>query len=280
MKGYKGTNLDMTCQGHKFKIGKTYEDSGEIKLCEKGFHFCEYPLDVLQYYSPSFSKFFEVEADGVSEEKSGDSKKVCKKISLKVELSLSSLIEAAVKFVFEKADWSNKTQTEKEMGAASATGVKGAASATGWNGAASATGEGGAASATGEGGAASATGWNGAASATGEGGAALATGWNGAASATGEGGAASATGEGGAALATGWRGAASAMGEEGVACAHGFEGRAKASLGNWIVLSEWENKDGKWKRTLVKAFQVDGKKIKADTYYFLKDGKAKIWREK
>jgi hypothetical protein len=70
------------------------------------------------------------------------------------------------------------------------------------------------------------------------------------------------------------------MGEEGVACAHGFEGRAKASLGNWIVLSEWENKDGKWKRTLVKAFQVDGKKIKADTYYFLKDGKAKIWREK
>ena len=208
MKGYKGTNLDMTCQGHKFKIGKTYEDSGEIKLCEKGFHFCEYPLDVLQYYSPSFSKFFEVEADGVSEEKSGDSKKVCKKISLKVELSLSSLIEAAVKFVFEKADWSNKTQTEKEMGAASA------------------------------------------------------------------------TGEGGAASATGVNGAASAMGEEGVACAHGFEGRAKASLGNWIVLSEWENKDGKWKRTLVKAFQVDGKKIKADTYYFLKDGKAKIWREK
>ena len=235
MKGYKGTNLDMTCQGHKFKIGKTYEDSGEIKLCEKGFHFCEYPLDVLQYYSPSFSKFFEVEADGVSEEKSGDSKKVCKKISLKVELSLSSLIEAAVKFVFEKADWSNKTQTEKEMGAASATGEGGAASATGERSAASATGEGGAASATG---------------------------WNGAASATGEGG------------------AASAMGEEGVACAHGFEGRAKASLGNWIVLSEWENKDGKWKRTLVKAFQVDGKKIKADTYYFLKDGKAKIWREK
>ena len=226
MKGYKGTNLDMTCKGHKFKIGKTYEDSGEIKLCEKGFHFCEYPLDVLQYYSPSFSKFFEVEADGVSEEKSGDSKKVCKKISLKVELSLSSLIESAVKFVFEKADWSNKTQTEKEMGAASATGWRGAASATGWNGAASATGE------------------------------------------------------GGAALATGWNGAASAMGEEGVACAHGFEGRAKASLGNWIVLSEWENKDGKWKRTLVKAFQVDGKKIKADTYYFLKDGKAKIWREK
>ena len=235
MKGYKGTNLDMTCQGHKFKIGKTYEDSGEIKLCEKGFHFCEYPLDVLQYYSPSFSKFFEVEADGVSEEKSGDSKKVCKKISLKVELSLSSLIEAAVKFVFEKADWSNKTQTEKEMGAASATG------------------------------------WRGAASATGERSAALAT---------GEGGAALATGEGGAASATGVNGAASAMGEEGVACAHGFEGRAKASLGNWIVLSEWENKDGKWKRTLVKAFQVDGKKIKADTYYFLKDGKAKIWREK
>lgn len=92
----------------------------------------------------------------------------------------------------------------------------------------------------------------------------------------GEGG--HATGYQGAASATGDRGAASATGEQSIACAHGINGKAKASLGNWIVLSEWKNKVNlttyAWKRKNVKAFLVDGDKIKEDIYYTLKDGKA------
>jgi hypothetical protein len=140
-------------------------------------------------------------------------------------------------------------------GAASATGARGAASATGWSGAASATGESGAASATGARGAASATGARGAASAT------------------GESGAASATGESGAASATGASGAASATGKDGTAIALGINGKASGSLGNFLVVAEWKITAGAWKRVAMGKVRVDGKRIKADTFYSLKNGK-------
>ena len=108
----------------------------------------------------------------------------------------------------------------------------------------------------------------GAASATGEGGAASATGLSGAASATGEGGAASATGLRGAASATGLRGAASAGHETAIAVAWGPSGRAKGVLGAHIVCAEWRN----GKLVDAKMAVVDGNKIKADTYYMLKNG--------
>jgi hypothetical protein len=140
-------------------------------------------------------------------------------------------------------------------------------------GAASATGTRGAASATGTRGAASATGRSGAASATGTRGAASATGWRGAASATGTRGAASATGTSGAASATGTSGAASATGKYGTACALGIESKASGALGNFLVLAEWKSVNGKWKRVAMGLAKVDGKKIKADTFYKLKGGK-------
>ena len=91
--------------------------------------------------------------------------------------------------------------------------------------------------------------------------------------ATGYRGAASATGYQGAASATGDRGAASATGYQSIACAHGVYGKAKASLGNWIVCSEWETKEEKWSRKNVKAGLIDGETLKPDTYYVLRDGK-------
>ena len=96
---------------------------------------------------------------------------------------------------------------------------------------------------------------------------------SGAASATGWRGAASATGVSGAASATGVSGAASATGKDGTAMSVGPEGVASASLGNFIILAEWKIVANQWKRVAMGLAKVDGKRIKADTAYQLKDGK-------
>ena len=159
MKAYKGFDENLKCKDFQYEIGKAYEEP-EAKLCEKGFHACEYPLDVFEYYAPgNMSRYCEVDLDDVSDKKSNkDSKRCGKKIAVKAEIGIAGLVKAAVKYTMEKAIPENSKH---------ATGWRGAASATGWRGAASATGCQGAASATGDQGAASATGWQGAASATG-----------------------------------------------------------------------------------------------------------------
>ncbi len=47
--GFKGFNAYMTCLGFKFEEGKTYEEDVELKVCNRGFHFCESPFSVLSY---------------------------------------------------------------------------------------------------------------------------------------------------------------------------------------------------------------------------------------
>ncbi|RJO62638.1 MAG: hypothetical protein C4542_03050, partial [Dehalococcoidia bacterium] len=229
IKGYKGFDKNLQCRGFQYEIGKEYK-CDSVSICERGFHFCEHPLDVFGYYDPTTSRFAEVEGGGKTERLDSDSKIACTEIAIKGEIGLSAIVQAAIDFTFLRCKKTVKGgHSTGYRGAASATGDSGAASATGNRGAASATGDRGAASATGDSGAASATGDRGAASATGDSGAASATGNSGAASATGDSGAASATGYRGAASATGDSGAASATGDRGAASATGYRGAASAT---------------------------------------------------
>ena len=253
MKVYKATDKDMKCLGFQYEIGKTAEVDGDAKLCERGLHACEMPLDVLGYYAPGDgSRYFEAELEDVSDEMhSDDTKRVGKKLTLSAEIGIPGLVKAQVEYVKAQCDFDNaikKANREKKN------------HSTGWSGAASATGESGAASATGERGAASATGWSGAASATGE---------RGAASATGERGAASATGWRGAASATGWSGAASATGNGCVAMATGFCGRVMGEIGNAVVCVE-RKKNGDISAIL--SAIVDGETLKPGVWYTVKNG--------
>lgn len=76
-----------------------------------------------------------------------------------------------------------------------------------------------------------------------------------------------------AATNTGDRSAASVEGKESIAIATGIEGKARGTLGCWIVVTEWfQNEEDDWYIKDVKSTKVDGEKIKADTYYMLKDG--------
>ena len=74
------------------------------------------------------------------------------------------------------------------------------------------------------------------------------------------------------AATTGNEAHAEVSGKESIASSLGIEGKAKGAPGCWIVCAEWENKNEGWHIKCVKAAAVDGEKIKADTWYMLKDG--------
>lgn len=198
MKAYKGFNHDMTCRGFQYEEGKTYEEDA-AELCEKGFHACEAPLDVLTYYPPvddsgNMSKYHVVELDEVSEKRDDDDTKRCaKKITIGAELNLFGLAKAHVEWVKEQIDH-DKDKSDN--------------------------------------------------------------------------------GDRSAATNTGYRSAATARGKDSVAIAWGIESKAKAALGSYIVLAEWvEDENGDYTLKCAKMHKVDGKTIKPDTFYMLKDGK-------
>ena len=74
------------------------------------------------------------------------------------------------------------------------------------------------------------------------------------------------------AATTGNRAHAEVSGEESIAASLGIEGKARGALGCWIVCAEWGRKNDGWHIKCVKAAAVDGERIKADTWYMLKDG--------
>ena len=235
MKAYKATDKDMKCRGFQYELGKTEEVDGDAKLCERGLHVCEMPLDVLGYYAPGDgSRYFEAELEDVSDEMhSDDTKRVGKKLTLSAEIGIPGLVKAQVEYVKAQCDFDNvikKANSEKKN---HATGNRGAASATGWRGAASATGE------------------------------------SGAASATGDRGAASATGNSGAASATGNRGAASATGKYCVAMTTGFFGRVMGDIGNAIVCVERSDNGD---IAAILSGIVDGETLKPGVWYTVKNG--------
>lgn len=136
---YKGTDKDMKCRSFQFELGKEYEET-EAVLCEKGFHGCEYPLDVFAHYAPADSRFFVADLDGVTEEEAeGDSKRSGTKIKLRAEIGIAGIVKAAVEYIKEKAE-SSKKQTGNRS-AATNTGDYSVATNTGWHSAAAADGK-------------------------------------------------------------------------------------------------------------------------------------------
>jgi len=60
---YKTFNGDLACKnGFQYEVGKTYtiEEGTELKMCENGFHCCEFALNCIEYYGPT-SRFCEVQ---------------------------------------------------------------------------------------------------------------------------------------------------------------------------------------------------------------------------
>jgi hypothetical protein len=309
IKAYKAFDKDLSCRGFKYEVGKEYEETGDIKACEKGFHACPYPLDVFSYYTPAGSRFCEVEQSGKIDDSESD--KVCSsKIRIGAELDIRGLVKAAVSYVKERCtnecnaepgkpatagDYGAATAgdcgaaTAGDYGAATAgdygaatAGNRGAATAgnrgaaTAGNRGAATAGNRGAATAGNRG---AATAGNRGAATAGDCGAATAgdcgaaTAGNCGAATAGNRGAATA-GDCGAATA-GDYGAATARGKastgyNGLSVARGENVQVKGGIGAILVIAE--ERDDTYDIVDWKAVVVDGEVVKADTWYRLENG--------
>jgi len=93
MKGYKVFNPDWECRGFQFEVGKTYELSGEISLCNRGFHFCLRLNDCFNYYNfNSNNKVAEIEFNE-NNVIHGEDKSVTGKITIVKELSWFEVLQ-------------------------------------------------------------------------------------------------------------------------------------------------------------------------------------------
>ena len=149
MKAYKGFDKDLKCRGFQYEVGKEYEEANAA-LCKKGFHACENPLDTFRYYRPTDSRYCEVDVDDNGERNSTDSKVCGKHIKISAEIGLKGVINAGVRFVFDKCEsateenasgWSGNAAASGNLGNAAASGERGTAVVTGFAGRATALGE-------------------------------------------------------------------------------------------------------------------------------------------
>ena len=99
IKSYKAFDENMRCRGFQYEVGKEYDMNGDIECCKRGFHACESPMEVWDYYDMLTSRFAEVEQSGkISAE--GRTTKICSShIKIKAELKLADIINIGVEWL-------------------------------------------------------------------------------------------------------------------------------------------------------------------------------------
>ena len=242
---YKGTDKDMKCHGgFQYELGKMYTDDGAIRCGGRGFHSCKAPLDVFRYFAPNKSRYFACLVGGTVDEDTADSKIASSELELKAEIGIPGLVKAHIEYVkahttTEHTD--HKQATAGDYGAATA-GDYGAATARACG--AATAGDRGAATA-GDYGAATA----------GDSGAATARDYG-----------AATAGDRGAATSRG----SVTVGVNGTGLVRGNGVKIRGGLGAILVIAEEE--ENSYDLAHWKAVVVDGKTVKADTWYKLMNG--------
>ena len=292
--GFKGFKKDMTCRGFQYEEGKTYTMDDEPECCEKGFHFCEYPLDCLHYYEARESVYHKVEATGKTDKgNNGDDTKIAtNEIKIGARLSWRDIAEASIEFVMKHAKKGGKGANKRtDYSVSSNTGDNSVSSNTGYYSVSSNTGNYSVSSNTGNYSVSSNTGNYSVSSNTGNYSVSSNTGDNSVSSNTGYYSVSSNTGDNSVSSNTGYKSVSSNTGnysvssntgyksvskntgKNGIASSLGVYGRASGKIGTWLVLAEWIEKGWEHELKGVKTVKVDGKKIKEDTLYQLVDGK-------
>ena len=128
---FKGFDKDFTCRGFQFEVGKTYVHDGKVEACEGGFHACEYPLDIWNYYAPSESRFASVKQSGQISRHSEATKIASAKITIEAEIKLPDLIQRAVEWIVAQTKSDVKSAESGDMSASTNTGYRSVSTSTG-----------------------------------------------------------------------------------------------------------------------------------------------------
>ncbi len=249
MNTFKGFDKDLKCRDFQYEIGGEYEED-RAEECVCGFHACEHPLDVLGYYPPvDGNRYCEVEQSG--DTSIGNDKIASTKIKIGAEIGIQGLIKAAFKYTKERC-------TNNEMGGYSSALTGGDRSAL--TGGYSSALTGGDRSALTGGDSSALTG--GYSSALTGGDSSALTGGN-----------SSALTGGDSSALTGGNSSALTGGDNSVVYGNGKDAKVRGGIGAILALAEY---DEDWNFIKNHVRTVDGKKIKADTYYMLKNGR---WTE-
>ena len=239
IKSYKGFDKNLRCRDFQYKIGGIYEMDGEIKVCNRGFHACESPFDVFDYYTMIDSRFCEVEQDGnISKEDRGT--KICSsKIKIKAELKLADMINLGI-------EWLKEITLPEKIKTSIKDNSSGNYAQIGSSGDGAKIGS---------------------------------SGNNAQIGSSGNNAKIGSFGDGAKIGSSGNNAKIDSTGKDCVIMCAGINSVAKASKGSWITLSEWSYSEGKQRYIpiCVKTEFVDGEKIKADTYYSLKGGVFVEW---
>ena len=202
---YKGFDKDFKCRGFQYEVGNTYETDDDIACCNRGFHACESPMEVFDYYDMLTSRFAEVEQSGKIDKEAASTKTCSSRIKIKAELKLADIINLGVEWLKEITSPSKiEANNTSNDGDSAKIGSSGDYAQIGSSGDYAQIGS---------------------------------------------------------------------SGQDSVIMCAGHDSKAKAAIGSWITLAEWKRIEDVWKPICVKTEQVDGKRIKADAYYRLIDGK-------
>ena len=239
IKAYKGFNPDFTCREMQYEVGKGYEMPEDgIKVCKKGFHACESPLEVLDHYfltnKGEMCCFAEVEQSG-SIDREENSTKVCSsRIKVKAELRFGDLIKAGVEWLKEvtKSDKIDDRALSDNGGYSARIGSSGDSARIGSSGDYAQIGSSGYSARIGS------------------------------------------SGDSARIGSSGDSAQIDSTGEDSVICCAGHGSRVRAKLGSWVTLAEWKYDDNKvcYVPLKVVSFQIDGDTYKPDTWYTMENG--------
>ena len=135
VKGYKAFEPGMTCNGKQYAENTIFEETGADNCRKAGvMHYCEEPLDCLDFYplvndNGEITEFAEVEP--LAEVFKEDNKRATKKLRFGAKLSLKDFINAQVDIQMEKGNNETAASGDKSQLAASGYGSQLAASGDG-----------------------------------------------------------------------------------------------------------------------------------------------------